>query len=201
MYRSTPHSTTGVSPAEALYSRQIRTKLPKLQELNYSNDQEMRDRDHELKEKGKMYSGKRRNARKSDIKAGDKVLMKQSKENKFSTQFRPDPFKAVDKTGNSVLVESDKGVRYRRNVTHLKKFHERKPVNGEENRLDSNSREHREASVDLRSSEPTPFLTELSQHGENDVGGSQVERNISPYNTRSASERRIPDKYKDYIMD
>ena len=161
----------------------------------------MRDRDHELKEKGKMYSDKRRNARKSDIKAGDKVLMKQGKENKFSTQFRPDPFKAVDKTGNSVLVESDKGVRYRRNVTHLKKFHERKPVNGEENRLESNSREHREASVDLRSSEPTPFLTELFQHGENDVGGSQVERNISPYNTRSASERRIPDKYKDYIMD
>ena len=201
MYRSTPHSTTGVSPAEALYSRQIRTKLPKLQEFNYSNDQEMRDRDHELKEKGKLYSDKRRNARKSDIKAGDKVLMKQSKENKFSTQFRPDPFKAVDKTGNSVLVESDKGVRYRRNVTHLKKFHERKPVNGEENPLESNSREHREASVDLRSSEPTPFLTELSQHGENDVGGSQVERNISPYNTRSASERRIPDKYKDYIMD
>ena len=51
MYRSTPHSTTGVSPAEALYSRQIRTKLPKLQEFNYSNDQEMRDRDHESKEK------------------------------------------------------------------------------------------------------------------------------------------------------
>ena len=74
-------------------------------------------------------------------------------------------------------------------------------LNGEENPLDSNSREHREASVDLRSSEPTPFLTELSQHGKNDVGGSQVERNISPYNTRSASERRIPDKYKDYIMD
>ena len=30
MYRSTPHSTTGVSPAEFLYYRKIRTKLPEL---------------------------------------------------------------------------------------------------------------------------------------------------------------------------
>ena len=30
MYRSTPHSTTGVSPAELLFNRKIRTKLPEL---------------------------------------------------------------------------------------------------------------------------------------------------------------------------
>ena len=30
MYRSTSHSTTGVSPAEFLYYRKIRTKLPEL---------------------------------------------------------------------------------------------------------------------------------------------------------------------------
>ena len=33
MYRSTPHSTTGVSPAELLFGRDIRTKLPQLQEF------------------------------------------------------------------------------------------------------------------------------------------------------------------------
>ena len=31
MYRSTPHSTTGLSPAELLFGRKIRTKLPQLQ--------------------------------------------------------------------------------------------------------------------------------------------------------------------------
>ena len=31
MYRSTPHSTTGVSPAELLFNRKLRTKLPQLE--------------------------------------------------------------------------------------------------------------------------------------------------------------------------
>ena len=31
MYRSTPHSTTGASPAELLFRRRIKTKLPHLQ--------------------------------------------------------------------------------------------------------------------------------------------------------------------------
>ena len=33
MYRSTAHSTTGVSPAELLFGRRIKTKLPQLQEF------------------------------------------------------------------------------------------------------------------------------------------------------------------------
>lgn len=33
MYRSTPHSTTGVSPAELLYNRPIITKLPQLTDM------------------------------------------------------------------------------------------------------------------------------------------------------------------------
>ena len=52
MYRSTPHSTTGVSPAELLFGRKIRTKLPQLQE--FTCDDEVRDCDNERKEKGKM---------------------------------------------------------------------------------------------------------------------------------------------------
>ena len=33
MYRSKPHSTTGISHAELLFGRKIRTKLPHLQEF------------------------------------------------------------------------------------------------------------------------------------------------------------------------
>ena len=58
--------------------------------------------------------------------------MKQDRENKMSTPFNPSPFKVVERTGNSVLVESDQGVQSGRNVTHLKKFYERdKPVGQE----------------------------------------------------------------------
>ena len=38
-YRTTPHSTTGVSPAELLYGQKIRTKVPQLSEINQSINQ------------------------------------------------------------------------------------------------------------------------------------------------------------------
>jgi len=51
MYHSTQHSATGVSPAELLFGRRIRTKLPQLKE--FSIEDEVRDCDTERKEKGK----------------------------------------------------------------------------------------------------------------------------------------------------
>ena len=86
MYRSTPHSTTGVGPAERLFGRQIRTKLLQLQE--FSTEDEVRDRDNERKEKRKVYTDKKSNARGSEIREGDKVLLRQEKENKLSTPFK-----------------------------------------------------------------------------------------------------------------
>ena len=122
MYLSTPHSTNGVSPAELLFRRRIRTKLPHLQE--FSIEDEVRDRDSERKEKGKVYAVCQRNARESEIREGDKVLLRQEKENKLSTPYKQSPFTVIYKNGNSVLVEAD-GVQYRRNVTHVKKYFER----------------------------------------------------------------------------
>ena len=52
-YRSLPHSTTGVSPAESLFGRKIRTKLPALSDVHV--EQEVRDRDNEQKSKSKAY--------------------------------------------------------------------------------------------------------------------------------------------------
>ena len=71
MYRSTPHSTTGVSPAELLFGRKIRTKLPQLQQ--FTCEDEVRDRYSERKENGKMYTDCKRNACENDIQKGDKV--------------------------------------------------------------------------------------------------------------------------------
>ncbi|CAH3023948.1 unnamed protein product, partial [Porites evermanni] len=63
---STPHSTTGVSPAELLFRRRIRTKLPHLQKFGIED--EVRDRDSERKAKGKVYTECQRNARESEIR-------------------------------------------------------------------------------------------------------------------------------------
>ena len=126
MYRNTPHTTTGVCPSQLLFGRKLRTKLPELFDYNV-NDLKVRDRDAERKEKGKIYyySDKRRRAIKTDIHAGDQVLVKQDREHKLSTPFNTSPFKVVEMNGNRAIVESNEGVQYKRNVTHLKKFYER----------------------------------------------------------------------------
>ena len=68
------YSTTGVSPAEFLVGRKVRTKSPQLQE--FTCEDEIRDRDSERKEKGKMYADCKRNACESDIQKDDKVLLR-----------------------------------------------------------------------------------------------------------------------------
>jgi len=85
-YRSTPHSTTGVSPAEVLFKRSMRTKLPELCRPNVA-DEEVRERDNLQKMKGKEYGGKRRRAIENDLSIGDTVLVQQLKHDKLSTTF------------------------------------------------------------------------------------------------------------------
>ena len=120
--RSIPHATTGISPAELLFSRKLRTKLPVLEERPNSAVTEVRDRDAEKKGQSKIYVDGRRNAKESDLQLGDQVLVRQEKKNKLSTNFGEAPHKVVQRDGNSLVVESPSGVRYSRNTTHVKRF-------------------------------------------------------------------------------
>ena len=72
-YRSAPHITTGVSPAELLFGRKTRTKLPKFREDRVTS--EVQDRDREMKAKAKLYADKKRHAEYSDLAPGDRVLI------------------------------------------------------------------------------------------------------------------------------
>ena len=122
-YRTTPHATTGRCPSELLFGREIRTKLPnsKLPEISV-RDEAVRDRDSERKLKMKDYVDSRRRAAPSVIQVGDQVLLQQRKINKMSTPFEPVPYVVISREGNSVVVQSQEGVKYRRNVSHVKKF-------------------------------------------------------------------------------
>ena len=119
MYRTTPHFTTGVGPAELLFHIKLRTGIPGIEEVPV-DDQEVRDRDNEAKEKGKLYADAKRCARESEVKEGDTVFLRQDRENKLTPTFRPEPYCVLDKSGSSVVVESPDGVPYKRNSTHVK---------------------------------------------------------------------------------
>ena len=74
MYRSTTHSVTGISPAKIFFGREIRTKIPSTE--NYNSclfDNVSRHKDLEMKQKGKKYADRKRNAKISYLKEGDMV--------------------------------------------------------------------------------------------------------------------------------
>ena len=119
-YRSLPHPTTGVSPAELLFGRKIRTKLPELSDIHV--DQDVRNKESEQKSREKAYDDAKRKVRYSDVLPGDRVLVKQEKKTKLSTPFNPNPYLVVSKDGNSLVVQSQDGAQYSRNTSHVKKL-------------------------------------------------------------------------------
>ena len=124
VYRTTPHQTTGQTPAFLLMGRHPRTKLPELSQPTHG-DEETRDRDQLMKFKSKQYADASRNAKMSEVKQGDLVLMKQDKKNKLSTTFEPQLYKVKEKKGNQVVVsDSDNPAKVlHRNTTEVKQYH------------------------------------------------------------------------------
>ena len=129
-YRSTPHTTTGVSPAWLLYGREIRTKLPGFEEdqeegTGSSTDQEARDVDAEHKQKSSDMANKR--TVESDVKEGDEVLLQMKKQDKLSPLYDPNPYVVTYRNGDLLIIERE-GATLRRNVGHVKRFITASPV-------------------------------------------------------------------------
>ncbi|XP_055604996.1 uncharacterized protein K02A2.6-like [Uranotaenia lowii] len=122
-YRTSAHTVTGRSPAEMMFGRKIRNKLPQLTE-SALNDEVVRDRDSFQKEKGREYVDTKRRAKASDISVGDYVLLKRMrKENKLSTEYINEEFVVLSKRGADLTVKSlATGKEFRRNTAHAKKI-------------------------------------------------------------------------------
>ena len=123
-YRSTNHTTTGVSPAELFFKRKLTTKLPELKQVDNQQStvvyQEVRDRAAEKKTLAKDYADKRNQAKDRDVKVGEAVLLEQKKENKLSPSYESEPYKVIRRHGDQVVLQSPQGVEYRRNLQHVK---------------------------------------------------------------------------------
>ena len=100
---STPHSITGVSPAELLFRRRIRIATVR-----------GKKRERCMQTSKGMYV-------KARFEKVIRFLLRLEKENKLSTLYKKFPFTVIQKNGDSVLVEAD-SVQYRRNVNHVKKY-------------------------------------------------------------------------------
>ena len=122
-YRSTPHAVTGVSPAEMMYKRKMRTKLPEnVTEKDKCVDRQVRERDAYSIQKGKLYADNKRNATKHDVVVGDSVLIEKQKENKLSPRFSQEPHTVIHTNGSAITAQDNHGTIVKRNVSQTKKY-------------------------------------------------------------------------------
>ena len=72
----------------------------------------------------KEYADKCSNAKSTDLRVGDKVLMKQSKQKKMSTPFKPEPLQITHKKGSMITAQNGE-----RTVTRNSSFFKKLPSN------------------------------------------------------------------------
>eukprot|EP00794_Sanderia_malayensis_P020629 gene20629-biopygen17021 len=122
-YKSPPHCTTKVSPAELLFNRSIRGKLPTLPSKPIVNrHKEACINDQKNQKYNKECSDVRRRVKDSDITAGDFVLVKQQKRNKLITRFDTDPYVVVQRNRSQVIAMNKDQRNVKRNISHFKRI-------------------------------------------------------------------------------
>jgi hypothetical protein len=116
-YRNTPHCTTKIAPAEMLMNRKLRDKLPSImKESEYKEKAEAENAKVEARNE-KYYNKKK--MKKSEVKEGDWVLVKQRKTNKLSTNFNTTPMKVTRVKGSSISLQKGRKEMVR-NINDLK---------------------------------------------------------------------------------
>lgn len=94
------------------------------------NDARMRQRDAEMKEKGRRYGDQKAAAKPSKIELGDTVLAKNyAKTGKLVPTFNPKMLTVTQLDGPNDTVTDDDGVEYSRHVSHLMKTKRVETVN------------------------------------------------------------------------
>ena len=130
-YRTTLHCTTGMSPAELLFGRKLRIKLPSSSQLEDFVEEDstnqrlidMRANDAMKKLKNKQYADSSRRARVLDVEAGDQVLLKyHQKLSKLTPTYEETPYEVLEKKGNALILKGEDGSVKMRNSAHVKKF-------------------------------------------------------------------------------
>ena len=120
VYRTTPHSTTLFTLYRLLFGRDPRTKLPEVTDTQekHVDDDIVRSRDQEMKQKMKEYADAKRHATNTPMQKGDVVMMKQRRANKTETSRNPQPVIVSNTKGTMVTAQFPNG----REVTRNKSF-------------------------------------------------------------------------------
>lgn len=118
---STINVTTGKTPGELFFRRQLRNKIPDISIFDQEDD--VLDRDFEKKSLGKEQGDKDNKAKESEIETNDEVYaQRMNKNSKLESNFSPEVHKVIEKCGKDLVLKSnDTGKTSRRNAIHAKK--------------------------------------------------------------------------------
>ena len=126
-----------IAPAELLFHRKIKTKLPQLLPVAVPSEVSAQVLKNDTSAKAKMKAHADQKAKTSIIHIGDSVLVRQRKQNKLSTRYNPCPFQVIRIKGTMVTARrKDKYIT--RNASHFK------VINSSTNHADESSDEEEE---------------------------------------------------------
>ena len=109
-YRATPHSSTKRAPAELLFNREIKVRLPQVSKKAF--DPELRANDAAAKTKQKKQKDAKILAKPHDIKISDTVLLARQT-TKSQSKYDPDPYLVTKVKGSQITATRDGQTRVR----------------------------------------------------------------------------------------
>ena len=181
-YRTTPHCTTGMTPASLMFGRELKTKLPELRPNKSVLDENIRDLDWNHKLSSKFYADKHRNATFNPVVPGDKVLLKNTKSSgKLAPNFEPQPYTVQTKEGQELTLKAEDGTVYRRNSSFVKPY--KTLGEPESSTPEQSSKEEQNAS-------PAPAIPE-----------SNTASSTAESRTRATRATKLPGRFKDFVLD
>ncbi len=123
-YRAAPHSSTGLSPNQLMFGRNISSRLPE------TNEARSIQAEHDLEtaignsskaaDKNRAYGNKKLSTKISTIKPGDTVLVKQRKVNKLTSPYSTNKLTVVSRNGSWIVSKDRDGKEISRNISFFK---------------------------------------------------------------------------------
>ena len=143
-YRATPHCSTNQAPAEVLFNRPYKTRLPEYVRPTSpsSKEETMHEAEAQAKKRQKLWKDRVRNVKHHKIRVGDNVLLLQQAD-KTKPKYDPRSYKVKKVIGTQISAERDDKIVIR-DAQRFKKVNIKKPYNykAERARLDEQADWH-----------------------------------------------------------
>lgn len=137
------HRTTNEVPSDLMFARKLRRSLPLAGSASFKvNDEEIRIRDWDEKQKSKVKEDKKRGARDSRIMVGDTVVIRRTVKRKGDSNYDPAELKVTEKRKGDLTLTASDGHTVKRHITLARKVVKR-PTMGE-------------ANIEIEPAEPAP---------------------------------------------